>query len=170
MKNLQWHSFEKKIYIKAPIEKMYKLWASQGGITSWFLKTAEYKDQNGNKRNEEDLIQEGDSYTWTWHNWDGKAEGEIIQANGKDFIEFSFEGSKVSVKLEEKNNAVIVTLKQFEIPEDDESKLKIHFGCSNGWTFWLTNLKAFLEYGILLNETEFNLQENELSGYVFVNM
>ena len=83
---------------------------------------------------------------------------------------FTFDDSKVSVKLEEKHNVTIVTLTQFEIPEDDESKFRIHFGCSNGWTFWLTNLKAYLEHGILLNETEINLQENELSGYVFVNM
>ncbi len=76
----------------------------------------------------------------------------------------------VSVSFENHNNVVIVTLKQFEIPEDDESKLKIHFGCSNGWTFWLTNLKAYLEHGILLNETEIDLKGNELSGYLFVNM
>jgi len=76
----------------------------------------------------------------------------------------------VSVHLEEKNHAVIVSLKQFNIPEDDESKLKIHFGCSNGWTFWLTNLKAYIEHGILLNETTINLKDNELAGYTFVNM
>ena len=170
MNALQWNSFEKKIYIKSSVEKLYKLWASEHGITSWFLNNAEFKNTEGNRRKEEELIQVGDSYRWYWHNWDGKAEGEITQANGIDSIEFSFEGSMVSVKLEEKNDVVIVILKQFDIPEDDESKLRIHFGCSNGWTFWLTNLKAYLEHGILLNETEINLKENELSGYVFVNM
>jgi hypothetical protein len=109
-------------------------------------------------------------YTWYWHNWDGKEEGKILEANGVDFIEFYFSNSKVSVQLEEKHDIVIVTLKQFEIPEDDASKLQIHFGCSNGWTFWLTNLKAYVEHGILLNETEIDLSDHELSGYVFVNM
>ena len=170
MDKLQWHSFEKKIYIHTSVEKLYWLWASEEGITSWFLQKADFKDQNGTLRDVNEFIHSGDSYTWFWHNWDGKAEGKITQANGKDFIEFSFEGSMVSVKLEQKNEVVIVILKQFEIPEDDESKLKIHFGCSNGWTFWLTNLKAYVEHGILLNETEINLKENELSGYVFVNM
>ena len=170
MKKLQWNSFEKKIYIHTTLETLYNLWATEKGITSWFLSNAKYISENGDKKEETDSIQTGDTYTWHWHNWDGKAEGKITQANGKDFIEFSFEGSMVSVNLEDKNGVIIVTLKQFEIPEDDESKLKIHFGCSNGWTFWLTNLKAFVEHGILLNETEINLKENELSGYVFVNM
>lgn len=170
MNTLQWHSFEKKIYIRSSVDKIYKLWASQDGITSWFLQRADFKCLNGKPRDANELIQPGDSYTWFWHNWDGKADGEIIQANGKDFIEFSFEGSMVSILLEAQNNVVIITLKQFEIPEDDDSKLKIHFGCSNGWTFWLTNLKAFVEHGILLNETEINLKENDLAGWVFVNM
>jgi len=76
----------------------------------------------------------------------------------------------VSVSLEDRNGVVIVSLKQFNIPEDDQSKLKIHFGCSNGWTFWLTNLKAYVEHGILLNETKIDLKNNHLAGWVFVNM
>jgi len=48
--------------------------------------------------------------------------------------------------------------------------LEIHYGCSNGWTFWLANLKAYLEHGILLNETEIDLRGEELAGYEFVNM
>lgn len=170
MKKLQWNSFEKKIYIHTSIKKLYALWATEKGITSWFLKQADFKDSNAKPRAKDEFIKKDDTYTWYWYNWDGKGEGKIIEANGKDFITFTFEGSMVSVTLKEKNNAVIVTLKQYNIPEDDESKLNIHFGCSNGWTFWLTNLKAFVEHGILLNETEISLKENELAGYTFVNM
>jgi len=170
MEKLQWNSFEKKIYIHSTVEKLYHLWATEEGITSWFLKASEFKQANENKRKLSEYVEKGDTYTWHWYNWDGKAEGEITQANGKNFIEFSFEGSMVSVTLEEKQNVVIVSLKQFNIPEDDESKLKIHFGCSNGWTFWLTNLKAYVEHGILLNEKEIDLRDNHLAGYTFVNM
>ncbi len=169
MEQLQWHTFEKKIYIKSTVEKLYKLWATKSGITSWFLKDAKYI-RNGMPLNANDFIKSGDTYTWYWYNWDGKENGQILETNGKDYIAFSFENSKVSVKLEEKNKVVIVTLRQYEIPEDDESKLRVHFGCSNGWTFWLTNLKAYVEHGILLNETEIDLRKHELAGWVFVNM
>lgn len=170
MDKLQWNSFEKKIYIHSTIDKLYHLWATEEGITSWFLREAVFKTHDGERRKGSEFIANDDTYTWKWHNWDGEAKGKITQANGKDYIEFSFDESMVSVHLEDMNGVVIVTLKQFEIPEDDASKLKIHLGCSNGWTFWLTNLKAYLEHGILLNETEINLQEQDLAGWIFVNM
>lgn len=132
MKSLQWHTFEKKIYINSTIKKLYDLWSTKAGITSWFLRDAQYVDKNGAKRKDNEHIQVGDTYTWYWHNWDGKADGEILEANGKNNIVFSFEESKVSVNFEEKNGVIILSLKQFEIPEDDENKLRIHFGCSNG--------------------------------------
>ncbi len=170
MEKLQWDLFTKKIYIHSPIQKLYDLWATTAGITSWFLKNAEYKSLEGVIRKPSEYIQKGDTYVWQWYNWDGKEEGEVISANGKDYIEISFESSKVSIKLEQKNNVTIVVLRQFDIPVDEESKLKVYYGCSNGWTFWLANLKAFVEHGVLLNETEINLKENELAGYEFVNM
>ncbi|WP_298544172.1 SRPBCC domain-containing protein [uncultured Aquimarina sp.] len=170
MKKLQWNSFTKKIYIRTSAKKLYDLWATTKGITSWFLRDAEYISLAGEKRTPTEHFQKGDSYTWYWHNWDDKEEGEILEANGQDYIELLFGGSKVSVLLEEKNDITLIVLTQFEIPEDDESKLKLHHGCSNGWTFWLTNLKAYAEHGILLNEKEIDLREYELAEYQFVNI
>ncbi|KZS40280.1 hypothetical protein AWE51_04815 [Aquimarina aggregata] len=170
MGKLTWNSFTKKIYIHTSAKNLYKLWATSEGITSWFLREATYKNSRGGIKKQSEYIEKGDSYVWKWHNWDGEEEGTVLEANGENYLEISFESSKVSVSLEEKNNITIVTLKQFSIPEDDKSKLQIHYGCSNGWTFWLTNLKAFIEHGILLNEVEINLKENDLAGYEFVNM
>lgn len=85
-------------------------------------------------------------------------------------MKFSFSDSKVSVRFEKKNNATMVILSQFGIFVDDKNKLQIRYECSSGWTLWLVNLKAFIEHGILLNETEINLQESDLSGYEFANM
>ncbi|MGI9553257.1 MAG: SRPBCC family protein [Aurantibacter sp.] len=171
MEKLTFDSFTRKIYIKASIEKIYGLWATKGGIESWFLRNAEFVSDEGKTRATTEFVQVGDRYVWKWHNWDGQEAGEVLQANGSNYIEFSFaEVSKVSVTLEDKGNAVLLTLKQFEIPLDEESKMNIYNGCSNGWTFWLANLKAFLEHGILLNETEFDLTKIPLAGHVYVNM
>ena len=92
-------------------------------------------------------------------------------ANGTDQIQFSFAGHcKVSVSLQQEKNSVLVTLKQSNIPTDDKNKMNIHVGCSNGWSFWLANLKAFLEHGILLNETNRDLRKIPLASFQFVNM
>ena len=171
MSTLSFDQFTKKIYIKTTLEKMYWCWGTAEGITSWFLSKAEYRAQDGTLRAKDAPIQAGDSYTWRWHNWDGEEKGQVLQTNGKDFIEISFaEVSKVSVHMEEQNGVVLLRLKQYEIPTDEKSKLNIHHGCSNGWTFWLANLKAYLEHGILLNETEVDLRNIPLAGYEFVNM
>lgn len=171
MSQLTFESFTKKIYIKAPITKLYYCWATSDGICQWFLRKAAYVSADGNKRAATEFVKKDDTYTWGWHNWDDEESGKILEANGRDRITFTFAGrSKVTVQLKEDQGAVLVTLRQYEIPTDDESKLNIHFGCSNGWTFWLANLKAFLEHGILLNETEIDLRAIPLSGFEFVNM
>lgn len=164
--------FTKKIHINASIEKIYECWTTVRGIKSWFLSDASYTDGSGNERNDEETIQKGDRYVWKWHNWNGKEEGTILEANGKDFINFTFanDGCKVSVELKKVNNAVLVTLKQYEMATDDKTKMNLYNGCSCGWTFWLTNLKAYLEHGIVLNEKQFDLTDIPEAGHIFVNM
>jgi len=170
MKKLNWDSFTKKIHIKVSIELLYQSWSTTEGICSWFLKDAFYEREKKRIANDTS-IQEGDLYTWKWHNWDGEEKGRIIKANGTDLIQFSFAGAGVvTVKLEQKEDSVLLSLTQSNIPLDEKSKLEIFYGCSNGWTFWLANLKAYLEHGILLNETEIDLRGFDLAGYEFVNM
>ena len=64
---------------------------------------------------------------------------------------------------------MLLALTQRGIGDDDTSKMNIHVGCNSGWTFWLANLKAYLEHGILLHDTEAG--ELELvEMFEFVNM
>ena len=172
MEKLSFASFTKKIYIKTSVDELYKCWATKEGICSWFLLNAEYIASSGEKRNAKANIQAGDTYTWEWYNWNGKESGTILKANGRDFLEFSFAGDicKVSVSLEKQENSVLLTLKQYDMPVDEETKMNIYNGCSCGWTFWLTNLKAYLEHGIILNEKEFDLTDIPQAGHIFVNM
>lgn len=170
MENATWDKFVKKIFIKASINELYHLWASSGGIRSWFVKDAKLLSTEGVERPSNENCKAGDSYTWYWHNCDALEEGNVIKANGKDYLEISFASTKVSILLEETEYATLVTLTQFEIPEDDKSKYQLFYGCSNGWTFWLANLKAYCEHGILLHETELDKIANGYSGYEFVNM
>ena len=171
MTDLSFDSFTKKIYIKTNMEKIYWAWCTAEGITSWFLSKATYTSPDGHPKAAHHKIAEGDSYIWEWHNWDGQEKGTVTKANGTDFFEITFANvCKVSVSLEDCGHDILLTLKQYHIPTDDNSKLNIHYGCSNGWTFWLANLKAYLEYGILLNETQNDLRHQPLAGFVFVNI
>jgi len=164
--------FTKKIYLKASTSKIYQCWATTAGITRWFLSKAEYTSIQGEPRKSKEEVQSGDHYLWKWHNWNGKEEGTILQANGSDFIEFTFgnDACKVSVLLEEAKNSTLLTLRQYGMATDEETKMVLYNGCSCGWTFWLANLKAYLEHGILLNERDVDLTGIPEAGHIFVNL
>lgn len=164
-------SFTKKIYIKSDLQKLYWCWTTAQGISKWFLKKATYLTPTGNTKSPMEQIAKGDSYIWEWHNWNGQEEGKILAANGKDFLEFTFANNcSVTISMELQEEYVLLTLKQYNIPTDDKSKVNIYFGCSNGWTFWLTNLKAYLEHGITLNETDIDLRNLPNAEFEFVNI
>lgn len=149
MKN--WNIFTKRILIHKSKEIVYQSWATTAKLETWFLEKANF--ETGDKqRKPEELVNKGDQFHWKWHNWDFTEEGQILEADGKDFISFTFgSGGIVDIKLKEKNGATEVILRQYEIPTDEKSKIEIYVGCITGWTFWLTNLKAYLEYDITLH-------------------
>jgi len=148
-----WSRFTRLIYINAKISELYNCWASQHGLESWFLKTAEYY-RHSKKLSHNELCKTGDTYLWKWHNWDGKSEGKVIEANGKNKLVVEFANSIVTVNLYSGRGKVCVELQQTNIPTDITSQYQIHHGCSCGWTFWLANLKAWKEHGIVLNDME----------------
>ena len=97
MSALSFDSFTKKIYIKAPIEKLYSAWGTTSGICSWFLRNAVYLSPQGRQRKADEYIQAGDQYIWEWHNWNGQEKGEVLQIHYQRDIEanLSREGWKV---------------------------------------------------------------------------
>lgn len=159
-----WNTFTKRIFIKKSVEEVYRCWATKSQIETWFLEKAEYKS-NEELRKPDELIQKGDHFSWKWNNWDIVEEGQILDANGKNFVSFTFgSGGNVDVELNDIDNFTEVVLKQYEIPTDEKSKIDIYVGCSTGWTFWLTNLKAYLEHGITLHAK--GLLQNETENLV----
>ncbi|MCH8904224.1 MAG: SRPBCC domain-containing protein [Bacteroidetes bacterium] len=168
MENLNWNQFIKKIYIKTSIEDLYKYWATQEGIEKWFLKSANYTSKDGTKRSSDDPVRQGDEYVWEWHNFEYLGKGEIIEANGTNHLAFTFEGSTVSIDLSSGRDMTLIALTQSNIREDEESKMKIYNGCSNGWTFFLANLKAIAEHNISLVDTKPDLNMGD--GLEWVNV
>lgn len=149
MKN--WNTFTKRILIAKSVESVYQCWSTKSQIETWFLEKADFYSGD-DPRKPDELVQKGDRFTWKWNNWEFTEEGQILAANGKDFISFTFgSGGKVNLKLKETNGMTEVILTQDEIPTDDKSKIDIYVGCITGWTFWLTNLKAYLEHDITLH-------------------
>lgn len=143
MENFNWTSFTKRIAVKASLADLYSAWTTKLGLESWFL---------------EEVNVNGDHYSWKWFLYDDVMLGEFKQTNGTDFIQFTFEGScLVDVSLEQRGDDVVISLTQHNIPTDDASKQHIRLGCTNGWTFYLANLKSVYEGGLDLRNKDKNL-------------
>lgn len=155
MKNFNWSSFTKEIAVRSTLENIYNAWTKQEEIEKWFLSKAEYFDQNKNKIAASENIKAGNTYNWNWFIQEYKESGKILDANGKDFIQFTFAGDCiVDVKLSQKDDLVFVELTHKNIPGDDDSKQNIRLGCASGWSFYLVNLKSVFEGGIDLRNRD----------------
>lgn len=157
---INWSSFRKRIMISRPVEDVYAAWAIPEKLATWFLEKAVYTDSNLQPRKPNEPVRKGDRYTWKWNNWNAEEQGEIMEANGKDRLTFSFGlGGDVYLTLKESDGKTEVILVQDGIGTDEKSKKNYYVGCSTGWSFWLANLKAWMEHGITLHATGLSQEE-----------
>lgn len=157
-----WSQFTRRIFIKAPIEKVFNAWAVQGQMEEWFLLKAEFSRNNSSLQNG-DAIVTGDSFLWKWHGWDeAEQQGEVLSliANKQMSMTFSPAGIVTVDFIKTEDNLTQLILHQSSIPTDEDGKLNFFYGCSLGWSFWMVNLKAWLEHGILLDERDMNFDDN----------
>lgn len=162
MSNYNWSTFTTKIAVNASVERLYWCWATREGIEYWFLRMSEYKKRDGSLRKNDEPVQKGDTYKWRWYGWSDETteEGKITDANGKDFLKFSFgKAGDCSISIKQEQGYTIVELIQENIPDTDEGRHMWHLGCKTGWTFYLANLKSMLEGGIDLRNKDENLKD-----------
>lgn len=154
MENFDWSSFTRKIAIRATLSEIYNAWSKATEIEKWFLSDAAFF-RNKEMLDKEIPVAQGDSYQWKWFLYDDLENGTITQANGKDYIQFTFAGNcLVDIKLSETNDYVVVELTQKNIPLDESSKRDIRLGCHTGWSFYLVNLKSVYEGGLDLRNKD----------------
>ncbi|WP_281234632.1 SRPBCC family protein [Flavobacterium gelatinilyticum] len=157
MENFDWTSFTKKIAVKAKLSDIYNAWTTANGLENWFLEKASFFNTD-EELNKNQNAADGNTYKWFWYLYDEPMLGKITSVNGKDHLQFTFEGScLVDVKLKETSDYTILELRQHDIPTDDYSKENFRLACSNGWHFYLTNLKSVYEGGLDLRNKDSEL-------------
>jgi len=157
MENFDWTKFTRKIAVKASLSTLYKAWATSSEIEKWFLSNASFFNKEGKKINPDQAVEKDFSYEWRWFLYDDAETGKITEANGTDFLQFTFAGNcLVDIKLTQENGYVLVELTQKNIPTDENSKRDIRLGCHTGWSFYLINLKSVYEGGLDLRNKDEN--------------
>lgn len=157
MNHANWSAFTKRIPVKSTVEKIYRAWGTQEGLEKWFLRSAVFITTEKKQRERTSFIQKGDTFTWHWHGYSDSVfeKREVISANGKDQIQLTFSGGcLVTVTALPVGDITICELKQENIPSDDNPNTNLYVGCGEGWTFYLANLKSYLEGGLDLRNKD----------------
>ena len=125
------------------------------------MRDSKFSDSQDSVRSNDDLAQKGDKYRWLWLGWSDETVqlGEILEATGTDFFQFTFHDPMVvSIRIIEENGTNIVELTQTNIELDEDSRKNYFVGCGEGWTFYLANLKSVLEGGLDLRNRDVNIK------------
>lgn len=134
-----WKEFTIQAPFKGTPEKLFNMWTDDRKICKWFLTDAKIELKKGGK------------YYFKWV--EGSSEnGKVLSVRKNSLFSFTFAGCICEVKFKKSGNHCIVVLRQYRIPIDERSRIRLHMGCQMGWTFFFTNLKSVLETGKDLRE------------------
>ena len=148
---MTFETYDLSVFISCDKQKVASAWRKSGLQEEWFIARANYVAESGQARASDDLCQQGDHYWWEW--FDRNVETGSVAKADENGMEFSFgEGVKVLVSWENVHDGTLVKLSQIHHIDDTEITQRTYFSTSQSWTFYLTNLKAFLEHGIDLRE------------------
>jgi uncharacterized protein YndB with AHSA1/START domain len=160
--NYDWTTFRKQIFIKADNEQVFRAWTTPDNIVQWFIATADYTTPVGTLRPNSETVKVGDQYHWRWHQ-DLEATGTVLEVVENEKLSFTFgdkekeSDEKIVVTvtvIPDDGGTTLLELIQENMPNTPEAQVSWHMGCNLGWSFFMTNLKALLEYGIDLRETD----------------
>jgi len=150
-----WKAFKRRIFINTSVERVYQAWAQSGELEHWFFESADYLDADAQAIGKSTNVQTGNTCSWKWYGWPHLHTGKILSAVTNESLKFDFNpGGIVEIQcIPVHENRTELILHQTEIPDATEQDNKyFYYGCSLGWSFWMLNLKAWLEHGIVLNE------------------
>lgn len=132
-----WSQFKLRIFINKPVSKVFNAWTDDRIVSRWFTeKTIIEPRKNGR-------------IYFEWLAGD-KMDDKIISISKNRRFTFPFgrHGERVAVSFKKDGRGTICELRQFNMKTTPKARWTMHRGCIQGWTFFLANLKSYLEYGI----------------------
>jgi uncharacterized protein YndB with AHSA1/START domain len=148
-----WTYFKRRIYIKnTTVSEIFRMCATPKGLTEWFIQKAEYKDNKGRKREQNEVVRPGDTFKWTFHN-DNTVEGEILNAEKNKLFSFTFGENEpksndlvtVTFSIHEEKGKIWLDILQDNMIDSNYSRVYNYISCNMGWTFYMNNMKSIFE-------------------------
>ena len=138
-----WTQFTLRIHINVPPARVFEAWTDDAVVSEWFTERTVIEPEKGGR---------------VYFEWLGgdKLETRVraISKNKRFVFPFGSRGEEVTVRLKKAKSGTVCELHQYNIKTSPRQKVEMHMGCKEGWVFFLTNLKCYLEHGIDLRNRD----------------
>ena len=123
-----WSRFEIVFYYDAPIERVFRAWATGGGLASFFIERAVFRDADGAERQSDEPVRVGDRYRWEWRQ-PFAAEGEVLDVIENRHVTYTFGEMRFSVSFAAMDGQTELHLAQTDIPDTADGLVMGHLNC-----------------------------------------
>lgn len=132
-----WSQFKLRLLINKPVSRVFEAWTSDRIVSRWFTEKTVIEPRKNGRLYFEWLAGES-------------MEAKVIAIARNRYFTFPFgsKGERVTVRFRKAGAGCVCEIHQYNMKTTPESKWGMHKGCLQGWTFFLANLKAYLEHGI----------------------
>jgi len=141
-----WSQFYVHMYYLAPLEEVFRRFATPAGMESFFVRRARFTAADGTERAPDEFFACGDAYEFEYVH-DFSHGGTILTFEQNVSFSFSFGECGVAIHFREVDRATEVALHQTDCPLDDPQRAWMHMNCRSCWIYFMTNLRSVLASG-----------------------
>ncbi|MFH2057216.1 MAG: SRPBCC domain-containing protein [bacterium] len=137
-----WTQFLLKVNINAAPARVFRAWTMSSELNKWFTYSGSIDPHKGGTFRQ--VFIDGTTF-----------DSEVLEIRKGSLLRFTFgKVEKVEVKIRKSGKGAECWLKQYDMKTGPNDKWNMHMGCRIGWTFFLANLKAYLEHGVDLRSRD----------------
>lgn len=146
MSGYDWSQFYVHMYYLAPVDEVFRRFATSSGLESFFVRTASFTSPGGAERGPNEFYAVGDEYLFEYVH-DYSHGGQILGFAENESVAFSFGECGVTIHFREVEGATEVALHQTNCPLEDPQRAWMHLNCRSCWIYFMTNLRSVLAGG-----------------------
>ncbi len=146
MVDYDWSQFHVHMYYLAPLDEVFRRFATSQGLESFYVRRATFTAADGTVRSPRELYAAGDTYTFQYVHDYGHG-GEIMAIDLGRLVRFTFGPCEVTINFRQIEGATEVDLHQTGCPVTDPERAWMHLNCRSCWIYFMTNLRSLLSGG-----------------------
>lgn len=146
MTGYDWSQFHVHMYYLAPLDEVFRRFATAEGLESFYVGRATFTSDDGTTRSPHEFYRVGDHYSFRYVH-DYGHDGQVLAVEPNELVSFTFGPCEVAIRFREVGVATEVDLHQTGCPTTDPERAWMHLNCRSCWIYFMTNLRSVLAGG-----------------------